>query len=746
MTSRRTLTTAGSSIVRGVGRALRVPATALTLVALASLVSATGARAALPAGCTASGQTMTCVYGNTGAEASFTVPSGVSSLQILAVGAPGGGQAGFVGDGGGATSGSVAVTGGETLYVEVGGPGNSQTGGFNGGGSSSGFGDASGGGGASDVRTVSSTASGSLGSRLVVAGGGGGSGAAGFESDNSQIAPGAGGAAGSAGSTGSSDAESDPGGNGGQAGTLTAGGAGGSGGVNSIGESGPASTAGTQGQGGDGGSYSNLGGSGGGGGGGGYYGGGGGGAGGRSTSAGGGGGGGGGGYSYAPAGGSTGVAAAGAAALVTISYTLRSTSTSVSCSPNPVQVGTATTCTAIVTDTGTQPVSTPTGTIDFSSDSSGSFSNPGSTCTLAASGAPGQASCHVSYTPSTAGSGTHAITGAYGADTTHEPTLGSQALGVNRIQTATGLSSSENPSSAGQLVIYTATVSPAPDSGTVTFTDGGTQISGCGAVAVDAGTETVTCQYTYYTSGRSHSIVAKYNGSGRFGNSVSPSLTQVVSAPGPFGLRVTVTALRSSADPVVTGQATTYTATVQPAPQGGGVTFSVNGRAIPGCRAVKTDPKGRAVCHDVHRAAGEKIVQAAYLGDSRFAASLSNELIEVVHWSLVLHGRPAVRGGVVTVSLSCTSKSNGCHTRLALTVTETVRGRTRGHARGARRTVTVAVGSAAALIRAGKTRRLSVQLDAHGRRLLATHPHGPLKLTISLTVRKQRTTVATRKL
>ena len=247
---------------------------------------------------------------------------------------------------------------------------------------------------------------------------------------------------------------------------------------------------------------------GGGGGGGGYFGGGGGGAGGRGTSAGGGGGGGGGGSSHTSAGGSAGVAAADAAPSVTISYTLRSTSTSVSCSPPAVQVGTATTCTATVTDTGTQPLSTPTGSIGFSSDSTGSFSAPGSTCTLAAHGTPGQASCQVSYTPSTAGSGGHAITDAYGADITHALTQGSQTLGVTHIPTHTGLSSSESPSSAGQLVMYTATISPVPDSGSVTFTDGGTQISGCGAVTVDSTTGTVTCQYTYYTAGSSHSIVA----------------------------------------------------------------------------------------------------------------------------------------------------------------------------------------------------------------------------------------------
>jgi hypothetical protein len=161
---------------------------------------------------------------------------------------------------------------------------------------------------------------------------------------------------------------------------------------------------------------------------------------------------------------------------------------------------------------------------------------------------------------------------------------------------------------------------------------------------------------------------------------------------------------------------------------------------------VKTDQKGTAVCHDVHRAAGEKIVQATYRGDSHFARSVSNQLIEVVHWSLRLRGRPVVRGRAVTATLRCASRSRDCHAVLALTVTKTVHGGARGHGRGTHRTVAVAVGSTAALIRAGKARRLRVRLDAHGRLLLATHPHRPVKLSISLKMGKQRMTVATRKL
>ena len=71
----------------------------------------------------------------------------------------------------------VAVTPGETLYVEVGGTGGFPAGGFNGGGAGATRNGISvyGGGGASDVRLVSNDEPGSLGSRVIVAGGGGGS-------------------------------------------------------------------------------------------------------------------------------------------------------------------------------------------------------------------------------------------------------------------------------------------------------------------------------------------------------------------------------------------------------------------------------------------------------------------------------------------------------------------------------------------------------------------------------------------
>jgi hypothetical protein len=96
--------------------------------------------------------------------------------------------------------------------------------------------------------------------------------------------------------------------------------------------------------------------------------------------------------------------------------------------------------------------------------------------------------------------------------------------------TTTAVSSSANPSTVGQQVTYTATVSPAPDSGTVTFTDGGTAIPGCSSVPVSSGT--ANCATTYGATG-SHIIAASYAGDTNFDPSISPSLGQAVAKCGP---------------------------------------------------------------------------------------------------------------------------------------------------------------------------------------------------------------------
>lgn len=107
----------------------------------------------------------------TGGQQVFTVPAGVTSINMTVNGATGGNAASK----GGLATGQLTVTPGQQLYVFVGGTATNGTytlsaGGFNGGGT--GVGVNSGGGGASDIRSGGTA----LSNRIIVAGGGGGSG------------------------------------------------------------------------------------------------------------------------------------------------------------------------------------------------------------------------------------------------------------------------------------------------------------------------------------------------------------------------------------------------------------------------------------------------------------------------------------------------------------------------------------------------------------------------------------------
>jgi hypothetical protein len=101
-------------------------------------------------------------------------------------------------------------------------------------------------------------------------------------------------------------------------------------------------------------------------------------------------------------------------------------------------------------------------------------------------------------------------------------------VAVTAATTTTAVTSSRNPSAVGQSVTYTATVSPTPLGGDVTFTDNGSGISGCSAVAVSAITGTATCTVTYSSAG-GHTIVASYRSDAAFLSS-SGTLTQSVGA------------------------------------------------------------------------------------------------------------------------------------------------------------------------------------------------------------------------
>ncbi len=93
----------------------------------------------------------------------------------------------------------------------------------------------------------------------------------------------------------------------------------------------------------------------------------------------------------------------------------------------------------------------------------------------------------------------------------------------------------------------------------------------------------------------------------------------------------TATALASSANPASVGGQVTYTATVNPVPDGGTVAFADGGTTIAGCgtAAVNTS-SGTATCQATYTATGSHPITASYSGDSNYLASNSTTLIQTV--------------------------------------------------------------------------------------------------------------------
>jgi hypothetical protein len=83
-----------------------------------------------------------------------------------------------------------------------------------------------------------------------------------------------------------------------------------------------------------------------------------------------------------------------------------------------------------------------------------------------------------------------------------------------------------NPVAKGQNVTYTATVSPTPSGGSVSFVDDGAPISGCQSLFLVGAN--ASCQANYSSTG-AHIIVATYSGSPGFTGSASSSLSEIVS-------------------------------------------------------------------------------------------------------------------------------------------------------------------------------------------------------------------------
>jgi DNA-binding beta-propeller fold protein YncE len=181
------------------------------------------------------------------------------------------------------------------------------------------------------------------------------------------------------------------------------------------------------------------------------------------------------------------------------------------------------------------------------------------------------------------------------------------------------IASSANPSTVGQSVTFTISVTggPSQPSGTVTLRDGGTAIAGCGPLTLAAGS--ASCSAALPAGSRT--LTVAYSGDRSHAAATSQPFTQVVNR------NAAAVALVSSSNPAVTGAAVTFTATISggTAAPGGSVSFADGGVAISGCEAVAVASRS-ARCTTSALDLGHHAIVATYSGDGAYTGATSASL------------------------------------------------------------------------------------------------------------------------
>jgi uncharacterized protein (DUF1800 family) len=316
------------------------------------------------------------------------------------------------------------------------------------------------------------------------------------------------------------------------------------------------------------------------------------------------------------------------------------TTTALFSSANPAAVGASVTFVATVTGT------TPTGTFAFTDN--GATLTGCSAVGIGTSGNSGTAIC----TSATLTAGSHTILAAYSGDATN---AGSNNTLVETITggggggtaTTTSVSSSANPATAGTMVTFTATVTGSAPSGTVSFSDNGSNI-GCGAVTL-GGAGTATCATSTLGQG-THTILASYGGDAS-NLASSGMVSQVINAGGGGGPGPTTTTLVTSANPAASGAMVTFTATVTGTNPTGSVNFIDGANSISNCAVVNLTGSGNsrtAVCTTSTLTVATHSIFARYSGDVGNAVSTSTSISETIT------GTPAALVPKVSFTLSNT--------------------------------------------------------------------------------------------
>ena len=300
-------------------------------------------------------------------------------------------------------------------------------------------------------------------------------------------------------------------------------------------------------------------------------------------------------------------------------------------SPNPSNY-----CGSVVlTATVTPPAgsgATPTGTVTFTDGAA----------TLATRDL---ANGSATFSTSSLAAGSHPLSASYSGDRAWSPASATTTLTVNQAATSTALTAAPNPSTFGQNVTLTATVtSPCGASGNVTFLDGANLLA---SAALSNGSATLV---TTALPAGTRSLTARYAGDANNAASASSAVTQVVNKV------ATSTVLASSLNPSVPSQAVTLTARVTPAGATGSVNFT-DGPVSLGSAALSN---GTATLTTSFATAGTHTLSASYTGDPNYAASLSPAVSQLV---------AAAQSSITTLTVNPTTAALGQTVTLTAAVT-----------------------------------------------------------------------------
>ncbi len=266
--------------------------------------------------------------------------------------------------------------------------------------------------------------------------------------------------------------------------------------------------------------------------------------------------------------------------------------------------------------------------------------------------------------------GAHSITAVYSGDSNFAGSTSSPLVqNVDQAASATAVSSNSNPSSFGQTVTFTATVSAlAPGAGSpggaVQFQDGGNNLGS--AVTLSGGTATLG---TASLSVGTHNITAVYVGDANFIGSTSPSLAQTVNKDG------SSTSVSSSVNPSSQGQPVTFTATVSAVMPGSGTPTGTvqfkDGTSNLGAPA--TLNSGTATSSAISSlTVGSHSITAVYSGDSNFSGSTSPALTQSVTSGPSTATTTIISNIVLYPNPTPSEKPGTVHLGQSITVTATV--------------------------------------------------------------------------